>query len=740
MVSIPEPTEKMEIFLGICKSIVPKVVVMIGCVPEGSRPRKDGRFFDKSRMLRVLILFLLAGGIFFFLHNREIKIPFLEVGSTASKYIVAEVPFTFVDEEATAAARNSVLFDIGKIYQIGPDDILKRRRDFENSLISDQGWRVISSQVSFDEMCRACDKLCAVLSEVRLSDPRTIVRLKEMGLDVSDFLEIVPIDPQQGICFPDKMWEIIKKKAFGDLSFSPATIDFLMAYLKDKIWLLRFDTALSKKIRKEIRLQVPQKYVTIPAGTRIIDSGEKISAKHLSMIQAMKQTLSEKRDLWSPGTILGSAIVTGILLVTAMLFFKSFYPSILTSNSTIFLITSIVLLSLFMAKLCELLFLSNPHSLIDVVHFPLITPFVGMLLCILINPGVSLFITAILSVLFYVSLAFDFQGFLLTNLLVSFIVIFYTRTLRRRAEIVTICARGWLVACALIAALYLCDTCAFGESFIADIASAGVFMVVTAILVVGLLPFFESFFRVITDINLIEYMNPSNELLRRLMVEAPGTYQHSLLLGSVSEAAAQAIGCNGLFCRVATLYHDIGKVAVAQYFTENQQSGMNIHQLLTPSESARVITSHVNEGVALARRAGLPEPFIDIIREHHGTSLVYYFYHKQLESVGHNVDQVDEREFRYAGPKPRSKESAIIMIADSFEAACRSIDEINEEILTRLIDQIVHEKMEDGQLDECLLSFEELGLVKKAMVRCLLSIGHFRIKYPTKVKIKPMTV
>ena len=261
-------------------------------------------------------------------------------------------------------------------------------------------------------------------------------------------------------------------------------------------------------------------------------------------------------------------------------------------------------------------------------------------------------------------------------------------------------------------------------------------MLLTAIIVVGLLPIFESAFRVLTDINLMEYMNPNQELLQRLMIEAPGTYQHSLLLGSIAEAAAQAIGCNGLFCRVATLYHDIGKVSIAQYFTENQQTGMNIHQLLTPVESARVITSHVSEGANLARRAGLPEAFVDIIREHHGTSLVYYFYHKQLESVGHDASLVDDREFRYAGPKPRSKEAAIVMIADSFEAACRSIDEINEEILTRLIDQIVREKVEDGQFDNCPLSFEELETVKKALVRCLLSIGHFRIKYPAKVRLK----
>jgi putative nucleotidyltransferase with HDIG domain len=250
------------------------------------------------------------------------------------------------------------------------------------------------------------------------------------------------------------------------------------------------------------------------------------------------------------------------------------------------------------------------------------------------------------------------------------------------------------------------------------------------------LPVFEACFRILTDITLMEYMDPNHELLRRLTIEAPGTYQHSLIMGNIAEAAANAISSNGLFCRVATLYHDIGKMSIAQYFTENQQPGVNIHQLLTPVESAQVIISHVSEGVALARKAGLPEQFIDIIKEHHGNGLVYFFYHKQLENVGGNRELANEKEFRYSGPKPRTKESVIIMIADSLEAASRSLDEVNEETLTRLVDQIVKEKMEDGQFDESLLTFEELGRVKKAMVKSLLAIGHFRIKYPSRVRVK----
>lgn len=177
-------------------------------------------------------------------------------------------------------------------------------------------------------------------------------------------------------------------------------------------------------------------------------------------------------------------------------------------------------------------------------------------------------------------------------------------------------------------------------------------------------------------------------------------------------------------------------MSIAQYFTENQQPGVNIHQLLTPVESAQVIISHVSEGVSLARKAGLPEQFIDIIKEHHGNGLVYFFYHKQLENVGGNRELANEKDFRYAGPKPRTKESVIIMIADSLEAASRSLDEVNEETLTRLVDQIVKEKMEDGQFDESLLTFEELGRLKKAMVKSLLAIGHFRVKYPTRVRVK----
>jgi len=205
-------------------------------------------------------------------------------------------------------------------------------------------------------------------------------------------------------------------------------------------------------------------------------------------------------------------------------------------------------------------------------------------------------------------------------------------------------------------------------------------------------------------------------------------------LGNLAEICAGAIGANGLFCRAATLYHDIGKINNPQFYTENQQGVVNIHQLLTPLESAQVIISHVTDGEEIAKKARLPQSFIDIIREHHGTTLVYYFYRKQLELKGNRVEEVDEAQFRYPGPRPRTKESAIIMICDTIEAATRSLEIINEQTLTELVNRLVSEKAEDSQFDDCQLTFEELANIKKTLVKTLLLSHHVRVKYPKKEK------
>ena len=536
---------------------------------------------------------------------------------------------------------------------------------------------------------------------------------------------------------PAKIWEGVGA-LLEDKLHNPEGADFVVQYFKPKVWQFEEDIRAQRTLRRLIQEAIPDTYTHVNAGSLIISKGERVTARHLAMLDAMKKRMDQRRNLMSPLTILGSALLAILLAGLCVAYFYGMYPQILKSNRKLFLLVSIAVLTLAIGKLTEAFLLSSRHNLIDYVRYPLFAPFAAILICSLMNTGVAIFVSGFLVVVMTIALVFDKAGFMLLNLYTAIVVIMTTRSLHRRTEILVVCAKAFFLAVALIVAFHLYTNTLWSMAPLIDILSSAICMLLTAILVVGLLPLLESSFKIMTDVTLMEYMDPNNDLLRRLSIEAPGTYQHSVVVGNLTEAAATAIGANGLFCRVATLYHDIGKMVTPQYFTENQQGGVNIHQLLTPQESAHVIIAHVSEGVALARKAGLPEQFIDIIKEHHGTTLAYYFYRKALDLVEGDKSLVDERDFRYAGPKPRSKESAIIMIADSLEAASRSLEKINEESLQELASRLIKQKAEDGQFDQCILTFEELAVVKATLVKTLVAFGHARIKYPMREN-KPLT-
>jgi putative nucleotidyltransferase with HDIG domain len=256
--------------------------------------------------------------------------------------------------------------------------------------------------------------------------------------------------------------------------------------------------------------------------------------------------------------------------------------------------------------------------------------------------------------------------------------------------------------------------------------------VLSTVITTGFLPFFENIFRVTTPIKLLELSNPNQPLLRKLLLEAPGTYHHSIIVGNLAEAAAEAIGADSLLVRVAAYYHDVGKTKRPYFFVENQLMQDNPHDKLAPTLSTLIITSHIKDGVDMASRNGLPESVIDIIREHHGTTLVPYFYHKATETA--KEESVDEKDFRYIGPKPQTTESAIVMLADSVEAAVRSLSRPTPGRIEGLVRKIVKERLGDGQFDECDLTLKDLDGVANAFVRVLTGIYHPRIEYPDVVQ------
>lgn len=698
---------------------------------------REQSFFDKSWTIRFFIAFIITAALFLILHFRDTRVEIFEVDTRAPSYVVAQVDFDFYDEEATVIMRQQAVRDIGKIYKIPEKEVADARLEFENFLIYNQEWRNLSESSTFDQMYAAITIVEKILTDLKFTDPRTLQKMKEVGLPSSHYAIYTPAELDQDVILPPSIWAQVKDDAEAQNSHLSLAFSFVIAYFENKKWLVEEDIPAEDQLRRIVASQVPLKYSHVRAGSRIIDQGEKVTSRHVAMLQAMKRALSEQKNLWHPYTILGSLIMSILLTIVCIAYLRINQPQTLYSNRRLFLIVAVVVLTLAIAKACEYMLLTSKNDLIEVVRYPLFVPFASILICSLMNPSIATFVAAFLTIVLTMTLAFDFQGFMIINLAASVVAVLTTHSLRRRKEVFMVCSKAYLACVAVIFSIHFYNNTFWKGAILTDMITSGIFMLMTAILVVGLLPLLESTFRVMTDVTLMEYMDPNNDLLRRLTIEAPGTYQHSVVVGNLAEAAALAIGANGLFCRVSTLYHDIGKMATPQYFTENQQGGMNLHQLLTPYESAEVIIAHVSEGVQMARKAGLPEQFIDIIKEHHGTTLVYYFYRKALDQAGGDKERVDQKDFRYAGPKPRSKESAIIMIADTLEAASRSLDKVNEETLLELANRLIREKAEDGQFDESLLTFEELAIVKMTLIKTLVAFGHSRVKYPKKDNLSP---
>ena len=699
---------------------------------ESKEKPKWQRYLKKDNFgKRLLIGFAILLSLAIFIHFKEVRVDMLELDSNAKNYIVAQVDFEFPDEEGTVILRQESARDIGAIFRINPNAIDNRRYQFENFLIHDQKWRTLLPNATFEDLYHGADEVKNLLSAVRFSDMRTLNRLKSLGLLSPNYYLLPSSFDGSYASLSTAFWEDIQKKLHTKDSHA-AQMSYILNYFQGLEWPFVKDTSAQRSLRRLVESTVPERMSQIKAGSRIIDQGDKVSQRQVAMLQAMKQTIAENQKIWEPLPLLSSLIFSTIIVVIGGFYFQNRHKELLNNIYKLFLYATIIILTLLVAKVTDYFLLRDMSGLLEMVRYPLFVPFAAILLCVLLSAEIALFSTCFLAVILGLSLAVDHSRFIAINLITGVIAIQASKNLRKRKEVFVVCAKVWL-SCIPIFFVYNFAQDTFWNSYVvSDLISTFAFLNLTSILVVGLLPILESIFRVMTDITLMEYMDPNNSMLRRLSVEAPGTYQHCLVVGSISEAAAQAIGANGLFCRVSTLYHDIGKLFNPHYFTENQMGGFNIHQLLTPQESAQVIIAHVVEGETLGRKHGLPQSFIDVIREHHGNTLVYYFYCKQVEQMGGDTDAVDEMQFRYPGPKPRTKESAIIMMADTVEAASRSLEEVNEETITELVNRLIGEKQEDGQFDECQLTFEEFQTVKRTIIKTLAVSRHLRIPYPSK--------
>ena len=351
----------------------------------------------------------------------------------------------------------------------------------------------------------------------------------------------------------------------------------------------------------------------------------------------------------------------------------------------------------------------------------------SILLTIVFDSRVGSFATLTLATIGGLAFGYNFP-FTFATLIVGVLAVFSVRDVKNRSQIL---ASAGLVLLAYVLVLLgheLLRADPFTSDFWADVIAVAV-NAALILLAAPVLWGMERVFGVTTDMTLLELSDTNRPLLKKLSMQAPGTFNHSLQVANLAEAAADAVGANALRARVGALYHDIGKMLKPEYFIENQQPGENPHEKLKPSMSALVIAAHVKEGVQLGREQNLPEMVIDFIASHHGTGLIEYFYRKAQEAE-EDPSVVDESDYRYPGPRPQTNEQAIVMLADSVEAASRSLSKPTPRRLESLIDAIVAARVADGQLDESALTFADLARIKEAFHGLLCGIYHFRVRYP----------
>ena len=354
---------------------------------------------------------------------------------------------------------------------------------------------------------------------------------------------------------------------------------------------------------------------------------------------------------------------------------------------------------------------------------------------------------AMAMILFYGVLAFLATG-RFANVNVLLIVItaaapfcFLIKEIRTRMKLLEVSLVAAVAVFLMAAALELLSTPRWSMSVLEVAGPNAAITLVVGVLMQGLLPVLERVFRISTSMTLLDYSDANQPLLKRLAIEAPGTYSHSLLIGSVSEAAAEAIGRNGLLCRVGCYYHDIGKINKPGYFVENQLGSISWHKELSPAMSQLIIAGHIKDGMAMAKEYGLTAVLQQFIETHHGTTLVEYFYNEALKQH-EQKDSPDtplpsEGDFRYPGPKPRTKEAAIVMLADAAEGAVRSLSEPTPTKIEAVVHNMAMKRLQDGQFDECDLSLRELSQIEASISKSLAAHHHGRIAYPKPPEMPP---
>ena len=488
-----------------------------------------------------------------------------------------------------------------------------------------------------------------------------------------------------------------------------------------------FDKDLTESRQKERLDKVSRFQGTVLANELIVDTNNRITESVLLKLKSL-QLESERRLGYEKAAdkfreYLGAFFVVSILLFLLFSFFYIYRSEYFKESKFLLLIG--LLMYLIVLSSWIIVSYQLPVYIIPIAMF-------SILLTVLLDTTVSLISSTILILLVSLLIGNDLD-FAIIQFFISFIAILSVRKLRKRRQIIATMLT--LVFCSLFVffSVMLFKGIDFLDYNYSTVGYLALSSFLCPILAFGLVPLFESFFGITTDLSLIELLDYDQPLLKKLMEDAPGTHTHSVKVGTLAESCANAIGARALLCRVGSYYHDIGKIKKPEYYAENQ-TGENKHDSITPHMSAKILKQHVTDGLSLADEYGLPNIVKDFIETHHAKNRMEFFYKKALE----NNSKVDENEFRYPGPKPTSKETGIVMLAEAIEAQANSLKNPTLEKFETMIDKAIRSRLEDGQLDECPLTMEDLQKIKgrrdgkHGLLPVLSGLYHSRPEYPSK--------
>ncbi|NWO18629.1 HD family phosphohydrolase [Leptotrichia sp. oral taxon 223] len=519
----------------------------------------------------------------------------------------------------------------------------------------------------------------------------------EYSVNLSDIISEIYSD---GIYKTENLSKIIRKK---DIKADNIDMKILQNFIKPN--LVINEEATKKKIADNM-MSLRDKEIKIYKGDIIVKKGEIIDSD--TFLKLEKLNLVRNGDKFRKTV----GLVATFTLVMTLIYYllrknarkvvesKAFYPTLIT---------------IIFVNTIYILFLNNQYFiyLLPFAMLPIISTILG-------NRAYAIIMTFSNMII----LSREESWFLVT-IAVSLVAIYKAASLVSRSDIVKLSFFLGIFQALMSFSYGLVNQSSFGLMMLMIVFS--VFSgVLTGMLSLAVLPYFEDYFEILTTMKLLELSDFSHTLLKQLLIKAPGTFHHSIMVGALAEGAAESIGANATFARIASYYHDIGKMKRPEFFVENQRDGVNPHNKIKPSLSALILTSHTKDGYIMGKENKLPKEILDVILEHHGTTLTQYFYYKALESG----EEVVESNFRYSGPKPRTKESGIILLADTVEAATRTLENKSKEGIENFIRYLVKSKMDDKQLSDSDLTLGEIEKVVQSFINTLQGVYHERIKYP----------